>query len=77
MDRYGKWLKAAGENIDYGYNKADRIVLSLLVDDGVPNRGHRKSILNPQFKVIGVAQGTHKTYDYMFVMDFAGGFQEN
>ena len=76
MNRYGKWLSTAGENIDYGYNQADLIVLSLLVDDGVADRGHRTNILNKNFKVVGVASGTHKLYRNMFMMDFAGGYQE-
>lgn len=77
MNRYGKWLFLAGENIDYGYDQADLIVLSLLVDDGVPDRGHRTNILKKDFNVIGVASGEHKLYRKMFVMDFAGGYKEN
>jgi uncharacterized protein YkwD len=76
MSRYGKWMYSAAENIDYGYNQADQIVLSLLVDDGVAGRGHRDNILNPNFKVIGVAGGTHKLYRNMFVMDLATGYKE-
>jgi uncharacterized protein YkwD len=76
MNHYGKWLYTAAENIDYGYNQADLIVLSILVDDGVPGRGHRKNIFNNSFKVIGVASGTHKVYRDMFVMDFAAGYKD-
>lgn len=59
-----------------GYNQANLIVFALLVDDGVANRGHRTNILNEKFKVVGVASGTHKLYRNMFMMDFAGGYQE-
>jgi uncharacterized protein YkwD len=77
MNRYGSWLSLSAENIDYGYDQADLIVMSLLVDDGVSSRGHRKNILNSNLKVIGVASGKHNLYRYMFVMDLAGGYKEN
>ncbi len=75
MNRYGQWLTTAGENIDYGNNDARRIVVSLLIDDGVSSRGHRTNIFNPQFKAAGVACGPHKKYGYMCVIDLAGGFK--
>jgi uncharacterized protein YkwD len=76
LGRYGEWLRTAGENIDYGNNNGRRIVLSLLIDDGVASRGHRKNILNPEYKVIGVACGPHQQYRHMCVIDFAGGFKK-
>lgn len=59
-----------GENIDYGFNEAQMIVVLLLVDDGVPSRGHRENILTPHFNRVGVSCGPHKGYQYMCVMDF-------
>ncbi|HUX13259.1 MAG TPA: CAP domain-containing protein [Spirochaetia bacterium] len=75
VNRYGRWDLALGENIDYGYSDARRIVTSLLVDDGVPSRGHRINLMNPAFKLVGIATATHPTYRYMCVMDFAGDFK--
>lgn len=63
-------LSGCGENISYGFNDARMIVIQLLVDDGVPSRGHRENILRPEYKKIGVAAGEHKKYDYMCVLDF-------
>jgi uncharacterized protein YkwD len=74
VERYGEWQSSIAENIAYGAKTAQQIVIYLLIDDGVPDRGHRKNLLNPQFKTIGVATGSHPQYGIMSVMNFAGGF---
>jgi uncharacterized protein YkwD len=76
MARFGKFVGQAGENIDYGNHDARGIVVRLIVDDGVRNRGHRKNIFNPGFRVAGAASGYHATFGSMCVIDFAGGFVE-
>lgn len=59
-----------GENCSYGYERAIDIVLSLLIDDGIKDVGHRKNILAPDFNSVGVAIRPHKTYRVNCVMDF-------
>jgi uncharacterized protein YkwD len=66
---------SAGENINYGNDDARRIVASLLIDDGVPSRGHRRNLLNGTFKFVGVSIGPHPVYGHMCVIDFAGSYQ--
>ncbi|MDM7914222.1 MAG: CAP domain-containing protein, partial [Candidatus Eisenbacteria bacterium] len=76
MERYGEWSGSAGEDIWYGRGNPRDVVIALIVDDGVPARGHRQNLFDPDFRVIGVGCGTHAYYDSMCVLTFAGGYQE-
>lgn len=76
IERYGNWDVRIAENIAYGGKTPRQVVIYLLVDDGVRNRGHRTTFLHPAYKTVGVAAGSHPKYDVMCVMDFAGGFEE-
>jgi hypothetical protein len=76
VTRYGEWDAAVAENIAYGYETARELVIQLLVDDGVPDRVHRVNILDPVFRVVGVACGPHETYKVFCVVTYAGGYTE-
>lgn len=75
INRYGRWDISVGENINYGNEDARRIVTSLLIDDGVPSRGHRSNLLNVTFKFVGASVGPHRVYGHMCVVDFAGSYR--
>jgi len=74
IERYGDWKGLIAENIAYGGVSARQVIIYLLIDDGIHERGHRKNFLRPELKTVGVAIGKHPVYDIMYVMDFAGSF---
>ena len=75
-NRHGRWGRAVAENIAYGENPARAVVIQLLVDDGVADRGHRDNMLDPKWGAAGVACGPHRRYRQMCVMDYAAAYAE-
>jgi uncharacterized protein YkwD len=67
-----KKYNSLGENCDYGSDEALAIVLNLLIDENIPNLGHRKNILNPAFAHTGAAIHQHKRYKVNTVIIYAG-----
>jgi uncharacterized protein YkwD len=59
------------EVITYGPPSAVEVVRQLIVDDGVPRRGHRRSVYDAQWAHAGAACGPHKRYKVMCVVTFA------
>jgi uncharacterized protein YkwD len=70
MLRYGRW-SATGEAIAYGPWRAEDVILQLIVDDGVPDRGHRRILFSPAYELAGVACAPHPVWREVCVLDFA------
>lgn len=62
--------RSGGENISYGGDTGEAVVIQLIVDDGVRDRGHRTNIFRPGYVSQGAACGPHREYRYMCVIDF-------
>ncbi|NES69814.1 MAG: CAP domain-containing protein, partial [Okeania sp. SIO2D1] len=76
MKRYGlPYL--GGENIAYGPNTAQQVVMQLIIDDGVRDRGHRINIFKPEFQVAGVSCAEHPTFRTICVINYAQGYLES
>ncbi|AKP66262.1 CAP domain-containing protein [Companilactobacillus ginsenosidimutans] len=68
------YVGVAGENIGYWYNSritdpteiAKQIIEDLYDDSGVATYGHRKNMLNPYFKHVGVAVSVNPSNGYLF-----------
>ncbi|MDD2387670.1 MAG: CAP domain-containing protein [Bacteroidales bacterium] len=61
-----------GENMQYGNESAVFAVCDLLIDNGVPNRQHRKNILNPEFSEFAVfyVAKINDEMEFFFVQQF-------
>jgi uncharacterized protein YkwD len=75
LSRYGIWSETVGEDIVYHSRSARENVLSLIIDDGVANRGHRKNIFKSAFSVIGISLAPPKS-GTLCIITFAGGFKD-
>lgn len=68
----------AGENISYSsLNNARWHVMQLVIDDGVPNRGHRQVLLQPAYRLTGVTCGTHVVFESMCNITYASDYAEH
>ncbi|RYE02605.1 MAG: CAP domain-containing protein [Sphingomonadales bacterium] len=59
------------EGIYYGANRADQVVRSLIVDDGVVRRGHRALLFNADYRFAGIGCAEHRRFQHICVVDFA------
>jgi uncharacterized protein YkwD len=72
LHRHGVWAGLAAEDISYGYSSPRDVVRQLIVDSGVPGRGHRNNIFEAAYQAAGAGCGGHPRYGALCVIDFAG-----
>jgi uncharacterized protein YkwD len=70
ISREGSWQGEAAEAISYGMVSATDVVRQLIIDDGVPDRGHRGTLFDPVLRNVGVGCAPHQTYNEVCVLDF-------
>lgn len=75
IERHGEWHGGYAENVSYGDYRSDaagQIVLEMIVDDGVPDRGHRLNLFAAEYHFAGIACAPHPLRKTVCVVDFAG-----
>jgi hypothetical protein len=76
MERHGEVRGLSGESIAVGPPDAGLLVMNLFIDDGVAGRGHRRDLLEPRYRVLGVGCAAHARWQSVCVLGFAEGFRE-
>ena len=68
--KYGKIDETWAESNIFGGLNAKEVVERLLVCDGQPTRGFRKSLYNDQLHECGIFAGLHKTHDNVIQIEY-------
>ncbi|MBY5991229.1 CAP domain-containing protein [Ferrimonas balearica] len=79
IERFGRWEGVAGENLFYGDGDVQVgrfVVMALIIDDGVADRGHRHTIMEAGYTLVGIAFGPHPLYGGLCVQNFAAEFYD-
>ena len=76
IEKYGEWDGEIAENLDFGFKKAENIIMNLLIDDGVKERYQRSNMFYPGFRYIGIGIGPHKDYGTCVCIGYARNIRE-
>ena len=71
IEKYIEWNGLITESIQYCYQFADNIILSLLIDDGSKDKHQRNNLFSEDYNYIGIACGGHKKYQLCTVLNYA------
>jgi uncharacterized protein YkwD len=63
--------RCAGENISFGPPNVVLALVLLFLDQGVPDLGHRKSLLNSSYTEMGIGIASYPNNTFMVVQDFS------
>ena len=71
FNQYVKYNRMCGENIQVGLENPREIILDLMIDDGLTDKVHRSTLINPNFNKGAVCMGEHPTYGIVTVFAYA------
>ena len=64
ISRFGSYYEYFYRALDFGGETPEMAIIDLIVSDGDPSRSQRESLLSPEIKKIGVANGKHDVYKH-------------
>jgi uncharacterized protein YkwD len=70
VGRYG-FFGGGAENIAVGAATGMDFMLQFYIDEGLASKGHRKNIINPNYKYTGIASCKSATYGKMLIVVYA------
>ena len=76
MARYGTVDETWGEINIYGGLNSSEVVERLIVCDGQPSRGFRKTLFNKELLLCGIAAGPHKELDNIIQIEYVNALLE-
>lgn len=71
MQRYLPQVRSTAEVITFGPADAESVLIDLLVDDGVRDRGHRRILLDSRYTIAGAGCAPHRSFGTVCVIDLA------
>ena len=74
ISAFGTWTSLCGEALAYGPVTARLVVIAFIVDDNIPDRGHRTTLFTPAYRVVGITIGAYPVYGTASFLNFAGGY---
>ena len=70
VTNYSEWDGHIAESVEYCYGDPQEMIVNLLIDDGIPLRGNRKNILNPEFRFLGIGLAPHMNANLVAVFTY-------
>jgi hypothetical protein len=74
VEKWGFVVGSFNEAIELGSSTAETVVAHLLVDDGDLDRGNRKHMMSPNFRLMGFASGVHTIFGHATVVTYSRTF---
>ena len=71
IEKYIDWNGLISESIQYCYQFAGNIIMSLLIDDGSKDKHQRLNLFSEDFNYVGIACGAHRKYQLCTVINYA------
>ncbi|CAD8125984.1 unnamed protein product [Paramecium sonneborni] len=74
IERYGEWEMTVSENIIFGQNTGEDVIIQSIIDDGVSSRLRRKNLFKSEFGFVGIYDGQHKINKSVCIFVFAATY---